>query len=152
MKIDLAEIFRYEGKTLDIDEAVDLSSLTWQNETPFYDTRVIGRIENRSGVVSFKAEVALTVNTTCARCLKEISVPRSFVIDEILVTRLDNNELDGEGYTVVVNKTLDLDELVSSVVILGIDMIFLCREECLGLCPVCGCDMNHETCDCSSGK
>lgn len=152
MKIDMAEIFRYEGKLLDIDEAVDLSSLTWQNETPFYDTRVTGRIQNRSGVVSFKAEVSLTVKTACARCLKEISVPRSFVIDEILVTRLDNSELDGNGYTVVADKTLDLDELVSSVVILGIDMIFLCREECLGLCPVCGRDLNHETCDCGSGK
>ena len=45
-------------------------------------------------------------------------------------------------------RTLDLFDVVLSAVLLDIDMVFLCREDCKGLCPVCGADLNEGMCDC----
>ena len=43
---------------------------------------------------------------------------------------------------------VDLDPYVHEAVVLGTPMIVLCREECRGLCPTCGVNLNRETCAC----
>jgi len=41
-----------------------------------------------------------------------------------------------------------LAEVVAEQVILSLPMKMVCRTDCLGLCPVCGADRNHENCKC----
>jgi uncharacterized protein len=43
---------------------------------------------------------------------------------------------------------IDLDEILREQIILALPMYPRCVEECRGLCPVCGVDLNKETCDC----
>ena len=43
---------------------------------------------------------------------------------------------------------LDIGEYVRTAVILELPSRFLCREECKGLCPKCGADLNAATCSC----
>ncbi len=41
-----------------------------------------------------------------------------------------------------------VEDLVREQVLLTLPMRVVCREDCRGLCPQCGCDRNHEACDC----
>ena len=41
-----------------------------------------------------------------------------------------------------------LEDLAREQVLLTLPMRVVCREDCRGLCLQCGCDRNHETCDC----
>ena len=44
---------------------------------------------------------------------------------------------------------LDLAPLLRAEVMIATTNGLLCREECKGLCPECGTNLNHSTCDCS---
>jgi uncharacterized protein len=43
---------------------------------------------------------------------------------------------------------IDLEPLARDAVLLGLPLAPLCREECRGLCPVCGTDLNESPCTC----
>ncbi len=45
---------------------------------------------------------------------------------------------------------LDLAPMVRELILLELDIEVLCREECLGLCPVCGTDRNTTSCGCET--
>ena len=46
------------------------------------------------------------------------------------------------------NDSLDLDGLLTDVFFLSLDSKNLCKEDCRGLCPGCGADLNVEPCRC----
>ncbi|MEW6433263.1 MAG: DUF177 domain-containing protein [Myxococcota bacterium] len=64
-------------------------------------------------------------------------VAASFELDEI-----DAEPFDG--------KTIDLDPVIREQVLLALPVTVLCREDCKGLCPTCGQDLNEQ--DCGHGK
>jgi len=43
---------------------------------------------------------------------------------------------------------VDLNVIIQEQVYLSLPIKFLCREDCLGLCPVCGCNLNEQECKC----
>jgi uncharacterized protein len=59
-------------------------------------------------------------------------------------------ELSEEDLSVdfVVGDEINLDEIVKEQVYLSLPMKTVCREECAGLCPICGANLNEEACEC----
>ncbi len=53
------------------------------------------------------------------------------------------NEIDAEPFD---GKTIDLDPIVREQVLLALPVTVLCREDCKGLCPACGQDLNEKDC------
>jgi len=61
---------------------------------------------------------------------------------------LDN---DSDGDVIVFSGySLPLDEIVLNAILVSMDVRYLCSEDCKGLCPVCGKNLNVEACDCKS--
>ena len=58
-----------------------------------------------------------------------------------------NNEDNGD-FVLVDNYQLPLDSLVEADLILSLPSKVLCREDCRGLCPHCGKDLNEGLCGC----
>jgi uncharacterized protein len=58
---------------------------------------------------------------------------------------------DDEAYPIVGDE-LDLAPMVRDAVVLELPLAPLCREDCRGLCPYCGCDRNEELCDCEAPR
>ncbi|MFN7623911.1 MAG: DUF177 domain-containing protein, partial [Acidobacteriota bacterium] len=55
---------------------------------------------------------------------------------------------DDLGISVYENDQIDLDEMVVEQLELSLPFRLLCQEDCRGLCPQCGADLNTEACDC----
>ena len=53
-----------------------------------------------------------------------------------------------EKFVLIEDDAVDLSEIVREAVIFGAQMNDLCREDCRGLCPRCGKDLNEGPCDC----
>ena len=53
-----------------------------------------------------------------------------------------------EDVIVIDSSELDLDELVIKNFCSELPINYICSEDCKGLCHVCGCNLNHTTCDC----
>lgn len=57
------------------------------------------------------------------------------------------DEIDAEPFN---GKTIDLDPVVREQVLLALPVSVLCRDDCKGLCSICGQDLNEK--DCGHGK
>jgi len=57
-------------------------------------------------------------------------------------------EADDLGVAYYKDDQIDLGEVIREQLYLAMPMKPLCREDCLGLCPVCGSNKNRETCEC----
>ena len=66
----------------------------------------------------------------------------------VLVTELSSEEDEDENLFPLVGDSADLEEIVRTVFVLNLDSKLLCREDCNGLCPRCGKNLNLGPCDC----
>lgn len=88
------------------------------------------------------------VKTTCRRCLADLEVEIEQPV-QVLFTEEENAE-DPAVYVIPQRATeLDLSEAVREELILAVPEYALCREECRGICPRCGTDLNTGTCSCA---
>lgn len=110
------------------------------------------------GHVRASGHVESAVQLTCSRCLAEypLSVSSDFTI---FYTESKGEELDEEvelSDVELISATysgeeIDLDPEIAEQVMLEIPYKPLCKEECRGLCPQCGADLNQGECGCDRG-
>lgn len=93
----------------------------------------------------------------CSRCLEPYRVPVGVDLDLLFLPQPEatgtgtgdeevaENDL---GVSYYKNDVLDLMEMMREQFYLALPMKPLCREDCQGLCPVCGTNRNRETCAC----
>jgi uncharacterized protein len=107
------------------------------------------RNTGKSLAVSARAETELLV--TCDLCLAETAQPFRFEFaDEWLTAEqaaAAGPELT-EAAFVFVKDEADISERIREFFILHLPMRFVCREDCRGLCPGCGANLNEGDCAC----
>ncbi len=91
-----------------------------------------------------KGTVQTAFSAECARCMKEFNEP---FVQEFEERFEKNAPEDGEVYGYR-GEELDLSDLVRDTILLHMPTVSLCKEDCCGLCPVCGCDLNTVRCSC----
>lgn len=96
-----------------------------------------------------KGSVLTAFRSECARCGKEFIEPFETEFDE----RFDKDatEQDGEDehdtYPFA-GEELELNDLIRDAILLNMPNYSLCRDDCRGLCPICGCELNTAQCSC----
>lgn len=111
----------------------------------------LNRIEDK---VTVKGTVETTAKLSCSRCLETFMYPIDTDID-ILYQPLkekirEADELKKEDFRIATynEPVLDFDDDIREAVCLAVPMKPLCREECQGLCPECGQNLNIARCEC----
>lgn len=104
--------------------------------------------------------VTSELEVSCSRCLESYRIPVDSTFDLLFMPLVeqqapggeDDRQLRDEDTTTSVyeNDTIDLGQVVREQFYLALPMKPLCREDCQGLCPVCGINRNTETCSCES--
>ncbi len=147
MKISLSEVAASRGQKLDFDYELDLSAEEVGFEKPFQSpVRLHGSLDTSTGVNRLDAVIEARVTQACARCLTPVTRDKRLEVSLMLVRQVDNDELD--DMVLVESDEVDLDELLVPELILDMDMVVLCREDCKGLCPKCGKNLNEGDCGC----
>ncbi len=147
MLLKLKSLFLGETERLPIDCELDLSGVEWNGLYPFREpVRVKGQIKLSAGVVTLTAQVHYRYDGVCDRCMREISREQLLEMEHILVVSL--NHEDNDSFVLLENYQLPLDALVEEDLILDQPSKVLCSEECRGLCPMCGKDLNEGLCGC----
>jgi uncharacterized protein len=110
-------------------------------------------------MVEVEGVVEAAVRLQCGRCLAEFDCP---LVAEFALTYTgerpgappaaepEEKELDADeaGLIYFRGEEIDLTEGIQEQVILAFPLRPLCREDCKGLCPRCGADLNHGDCRC----
>ncbi len=105
------------------------------------------------GSVYIEGRVTAPFKARCDRCLEEFS----FKVDTpvaLLFTRLKGIKGEVElkatdmDVTALKGDEIDTSEILLSQIAMEIPLSALCRDDCMGLCHVCGADLNREACRC----
>ncbi len=81
----------------------------------------------------------------CVRCLKEFDVPLHGIFEELYA--FNNRSTTESDLILREDGIIDLEPLAREYLLIEIPISPLCREDCRGLCPVCGQDLNLEICE-----
>ena len=147
----ILHVFDIPDEGLTVDDASVFAS-------PFSDAgwRLDGvrlRAERDGDDVVVAGEIDATVPVACGRCLEEFPVRTRATVDVRFIPRpatgnrveLGSDDLDLDFYD---NDEIDLSKLVESETSLALPMKPLCRDDCRGLCSVCGGNRNLVACAC----
>lgn len=147
MILDLEPIFNNEGMVKEFSYELDLSEQELSGVKPFSTpVRVSGSVGNHAGVVELSAKAEFVLDMDCDRCAKPIKLALTADVFHTLVTSL-NDEANDE--LLLINELrFDLDPLVTEDIFLELPSKFLCSEDCKGVCPKCGKDLNTGSCSC----
>lgn len=148
MTVNVRQAFEFPGEysykaTIPHEELEGLKGISFEGDIPL-DIEVI----NRVGAVTLAYDADVSLRMTCARCLKELEQKNHYHFEHILVRELANNNDD---YIVAEGDVVDMSETALTDILLELPSKVLCSEDCKGLCPVCGADLNVSDCSCEQG-
>ena len=114
----------------------------------------VGLMRTDRGIL-VKGTLHTEVEVTCSRCLSLFSRPLTLnieeeyfpIIDVVSGAPLSLPEEPG-CFTIDEHHILDLTEAIRQYMLIAIPMKPLCREDCAGLCPSCGHNLNEGPCNC----
>lgn len=147
MLLQLRPLFMGEIASLPIDTQLDFSKEEFGGRCPFETpVHVKGTVAVSAEVVLLRAEISFCFHGQCDRCLRPFERMYRLPIEHILVDTLSNDEND--DFILLQQYQLDLSDLVMTDMLLELPYKSLCKEDCRGLCPICGKDLNEGLCGC----
>ena len=146
-------IIRVNGDIQELD-------IEFEEFSPDNEIHVECRLLRDADLIRINGKVSATAILECARCLETFS--QTLEGDFSLVARLmrrgetvpqyseDDEEEDSDSlvYIPYGEDSLDITEYVHDTSLLAIPLKPVCSEDCKGLCPVCGNNLNKHECGC----
>lgn len=147
MIVDVRPILHTPGRSLDFRFALDLSDLEFDGRNPAVrPVAVEGEIRNTADLLELELTARTTLDAVCDRCGKEFLQDQETEYRCMLAEELQGEESD--EIVLLVDGKVDAGDLARTAFILGMDSKHLCSEDCKGLCPRCGADLNLGPCSC----
>jgi uncharacterized protein len=138
--VDVADLVGNPGRSKGIS-ASHRVSLRLGDVTVSGPMQVEGEVSGTVDGVIAEFSASAPAHLVCVRCLTEWD-------GEVAVegTQHFSRVPDEDGYAIV-DRQIDLSGPATDELALGIPAAPLCRENCKGLCPICGTDLNTDPCD-----
>ncbi len=122
------------------------------------DVMVKGKLTKIEREILFSGELQTRLQVICTRCLKPFPFPVKNKIQVHFVPRVKElspgseveireTDIEQEVYE---EERVDLTGPIRDQILLDVPLICLCRENCKGICPVCGIDLNSNQCECQN--
>ena len=154
MLVNLSDVLTSEGKVEKISVSLEMTSFKSRlGEFLITEKSPVAFTFTNIGVDKAKVEgsAELKFDTRCDRCLGEVPTTLKVVFDRVVTspgTATEDEEDDElsfmEGYQ------LDVEAFVYHEILLNWPVKILCQENCKGVCPVCGQNLNIKDCGCDT--
>ena len=147
--IDLTDNFAHEGEAIEFCTEYKPT----ENLLP-YPNAELSNVSVRLTATFTKPNVLLQgtlscyIRGFCDRCLAEISRQTDLSFNQIFYKDVADDE-DGYVYS---GSKLDATKAICDEIVLSLPIAFLCKEDCKGLCPKCGTNLNDGQCDCDVSR
>ena len=113
-------------------------------------------VSNTGGALLVSGTVTGTGTTQCSRCLDSMDVVINGEVEGYFLLNSEEAEFeegeDEEFDVLGEDNTIDLVPLLEAAILVDVPLQPLCREDCAGICPDCGINLNEQTCDCAQKR
>ena len=155
MLIDLTDVLQTEGKTWETTASIDMDAFTSRlGSFPIISKSPVSFYVKNEGQrkLLLKGEATVKVLIPCARCLKDVenTIQLEFEKELDMIVTPQERELALDEQVFLDGYNLDVDKLVYGEILMNWPMQVLCKEDCKGICPKCGKDLNDGECDCQA--
>ena len=152
MIVDISKVVKSINKEVSEEVSIELTSFESRlGDFPILQkSPVVLTITNQENKTLFiRGAVDVTLSIPCGRCLEEVPTQICFDIDkklDITEGALVDDEMEENDY--LIGFELDVDKLVYAEILVNWPMKVLCKEDCEGICKVCGANLNKGDCGC----
>lgn len=139
---------------LKIDETWAGAPISWQGPV-----EVEGEVHNLGGAFEVEGVIRSRLQVQCGRCLEYFPFEQEIEFKEIYYPQSVSGEEENEYQRPVAEEedeavffrgdVINLAPEVAKNIFLHLPMKLICREDCRGLCPQCGVNLNREQCRCA---
>jgi uncharacterized protein len=150
------DIRSVETRAAQVDATLSPEDPVWQqgDPVPAAPLRVTGRLSSAgSGRFYWHGRLEGDVTLPCRRCLADATV---HVADEshVIFAEAGSDETEDPDVYVLDERSsqIDLSPVVREQWMLNVPAYAVCREECKGICPTCGKDLNEGPCNCAESR
>ena len=152
MLIDLRELLSGSQDEKSYKADIEMNTFnTGSSDYDIIDKPAVDVIIKKLGKnkLSIKADSYVTLSIPCDRCLEPVDTRVDYTVDEIVDFNDNASEEEAkEEKDYIDGYSLDVDRLVFGELLLSMPGKVLCKDDCKGLCPVCGTVLNVTECDC----
>jgi uncharacterized protein len=123
------------------------------------DIRVKGEVSNSAAKTDVKGSISAPLEVDCTRCLTPVKKDLDILFDVDFVGKelfpdskekhLESADLDTD---ILEGSELDLTAVAREQLLLNLPETVLCRDECKGICPSCGNNLNEGECSCGDDE
>lgn len=150
--VDVSPILGESGSVLDLEADVPLESLVVSDSRVAFGAPPHARatVANLGDVLLLSGTVEAVARLDCSRCLEPFDLVLTGTLDAVIssVDDPDARNEDQEWYPLQ-GERFDLLPPVESALRVEVPFAPVHDESCRGICPMCGCDLNRDACDCA---
>ncbi|HOA91964.1 MAG: YceD family protein [Bacillota bacterium] len=158
LRISVANLDSGDDRSFEFFLPQDAWQIPDDQVEPRAPLEIEGNIVHAGDFFVLKVNVKTRLKMECTRCLSDFE--QDFVLDieeelkkaDSYDTLSDELEDEEESYSTFSGQEINLGEIIVDHMVLGLPFQRLCDENCKGLCPHCGQDLNKGRCDCEEEK
>ena len=150
MLLSIVKAKSAEGKQVDFETEVSLNTKFVEDKNYEFLNKasVKGKMVFDEGNLTINSTVKFKIMAVCDRCGEKFEKEIVFPLNETFV---DITKAHNEEDYVILNQTcVDIDKAVQDALLLFLPTRMLCKENCKGLCPICGKNKNFYSCGCEN--
>ncbi|MBR1701322.1 MAG: DUF177 domain-containing protein [Lachnospiraceae bacterium] len=156
MLVNLSDVLTTEGKTETAEIALEMTEFSNGSDTC--------RVKEKSpvhltfanigeGKAHIEGSGSLVLAAVCDRCLTEVDLPITLSFDRVVLSpeaAAEDEDAEADDQLFMDGYQLDVEAFVHDEIIVNWPVKILCKEDCKGVCPVCGQNLNERECGCDT--
>lgn len=144
MYINLLNAIEGEKYSINLFQKGDNNLFDGRNIEFFSEINFVGYFIKNENNVYVNGAIKADMKGLCEKCQEELFWNIDIPFEETFYEDTYENCFYYQGHH------LELDDAITEKILFSIPILLLCKEDCKGLCPKCGCNLNYESCNCNN--
>ena len=144
MRCSVKDILVNDGDTTEISGSIEYETLENNGDIITFITPIefSGELRNDNGDINVKGEIEFEYKVKCHRCGEEFTSSLKCDVEEIY------SAIQTDSSYLLKGDEIDLKDMIIDNIHLNLPIKFLCKDDCKGVCTICGTNLNYKSCNC----
>lgn len=150
MKINVSSVKKEIGSRQPFTFQCEIAQLFEENEQQWTNGQVAidGFAVNNGRVLEIEGTINVNALLSCGRCLEQFEADFEIPFHEFFKEDMGLNHQPKDDCILFQGDEIDISDLIRETIVLSEPLRTVCSEDCKGLCPRCGINLNTTSCDC----